>query len=284
MSKRKKQKSKTGSDFLTLLIVIAILGAGYWYWQNKNARPIRHTAKRPVIVPASKPISETKTKDSPSPETQAASSAKSLTTLFPKEAWLDDYLQTQAHLENSGKTDLLVAIGLAPRGVNPDQIRNPERLHPSILVARKEGDQYSKLDEFDFSTPQPTEAGIQGSDLTGLPRITADRLVDLDGDGRPELMVSLDTHGEWTEAIAFLKWENGHLRWIKTRNHSGAEKIALWLTGSTPSESQEITLNKAQGHSEVIQKKGQIDSAHPGQGFVWKTTVWEMKGGFLQER
>ncbi|MFO1518260.1 MAG: hypothetical protein U1F57_01135 [bacterium] len=283
--KRSKKKNSTQSDFLKLLIALGILGGLLWWWKHPApTKPIRTVTK--VATPAPAPKSESK--PAPAPETQAPppAAAKGLTELFPKETWLDDYLKSETPFESNGNKLLLVSLGLAPAGKNPDQIRNPDQLHPALLMVGKQGNEFQRKDLFDFTTSGPTQAGIKGSDLRGLPRITPASFLDLDQDKRPEIVTRIDTHGANAEAIGFLHWNGSKLEWLKTRDKAGNEKIALWLVGATSIESQEITTEKAHGEKliEVIQKKGVMDPKHPEIGFVWKTTFWRMKDGVLVEK
>ncbi len=270
----KKKKNRFSKFFILLLI-----GAtAYWIWKGPS-QP-KKSSSTPVEIPTSLP-SKTEGETKLGPGSKAIPSIKPLLETFPKQAWLDDYLQIPLNSQL-----LLMGIGLAPDGKNPDQILNPDQLHPALLVLKKEGDHYLKKDEFNFSTSEPTEAGISGNDLRGIPRIKPENILFLDSDKSPELRVSIDTTGEWTEAVAFLKWKNAHLEWVKTRDSSGKEKLALWLQGSTATESQEILIRKdpPTQRLQVIQKKGVLDSAHPENGFIPKIIVWEMRDGVLQEK
>jgi hypothetical protein len=277
--KRKNRSTKGVGDFFKLLLVLAALGLLLWFWREKGAPKLeRPAAKKAAVSPSKTGATAPESKSVESPPTSEPVTAAKITGLFPKQAWLDNYLQVPASLGGPEKKTL-VAVGLAPPGKNPDQIRNPEKLLPSLLVVEKEGGQFLKKDQFDFVTPEPTEAGIQGTDLTGIPRITSGDLVDLNGDGRPEIAVRFDTHGAWTEAIGLLQWEGSRLRWVKTRDASGIEKIALWLAGSTSMEAQEVDLT----NRKLTVRNGRLDPKQPEKGFVYKTTVWKWKDGFLQK-
>jgi hypothetical protein len=259
--------------------VLAALGLLLWFWRGKGGPKIEQpTAKKSTVSSSKTEAKAPESKSVESSPTLEPMAAPKITGLFPKQAWLDNYLQVPATLGGAEKKTL-VAVGLAPPGKNPDQIRNPEKLLPSLLVVEKGGGQFLKKDEFDFATPEPTEAGIQGTDLTGIPRITSGDLVDLNGDGRPEIVVRFDTHGAWTEAIGLLQWDGTHLKWVKTRDTSGEEKIALWLAGSTSMEAEDVSLT----NRELTIRHGKLDPKQPEKGFVYRTTVWRWKDGFLQK-
>ncbi len=283
--KPKNYRFNVSRDFLKTALIVAAIGGAIWFWQNSKSHSRKTPVKKPNKVAAvvkNEPEKPTSQPVEPPP----VASVKSLTQTFSKETWQDDYLQIQTDLDRAGQTDLIVASGTASAGVDPETIKNREKLHPQILVVRKKNGSYLKLDRFDFSTSLPTEAGIQGNALTGIPRITKSSLVDLNKDGHPEIKVLLDTPGKWTEAVTFLKWENGKLHWIKTEDKKGNEKIALWLTGSTAIEAQEIATKnmEGEGHGQIIQKTGKLDAAHPEKGFQWKTILWEYRDGFLKEK
>lgn len=283
--KNKNYRFNVSRDFLKTVLIVAAIGGVIWFWQNSKFPSRKTLVKKPdKVVKVVKNESEKPT--SQPVETQTTPSAKSLTQTFSKETWLDDYLQIQTDLDRAGQTDLIIASGTVSTGVDPETIKNREKLHPQLLIVRKKNGAYLKLDRFDFSTALPTEGGIQGNALTGIPRITKNSLVDLNKDGHPEIQVLLDTPGKWTEAVTFLKWENGKLHWIKTQDKKGNEKIALWLSGSTATEAQEIATKNIdnEGHGQVIQKTGKLDAAHPEKGFQWKTTVWEYRDGMLKEK
>src|SRR4030095_13610107 len=209
MARRKKSKSKSGrgSSFFKPLLILAAIGLLVWFWQeSKTPESKRVSSKKtaPASVAVAKKAEETPAAES-QPPPQAVESPK-LTGVFPKEAWLDDYLQVPAALQGAGKKDLLVGLGLAPQGKDPEKILNPDQLRPELLVVEKNNGRYLRREAFDFTMDDSTEAGIRREDLRGIPRVTGQDLVDLTGDGAPEIKVKLDTHGSWTEAIAILKW------------------------------------------------------------------------------
>src|SRR4030095_14549252 len=236
MAKRKKAKKnpkRRSGGFFKALLILAAAGLLVWLWQEKKTPEPKRALKKEAQK------SESKAEPKKAPETQAAESqpppsrveAPKLTGVFPKEAWLDDYLQTPAALEGSEKNELLVGLGLAPAGKDPEKILDPDKLRPQLLVVDKSNGRYVRREAFDFATGEPTEAGIRREDLRGIPRVTGGDLIDLSGDGRPEIVVKLDTHGAWTQSVGLLKWENGRIQWAKTSSPPSGEKIALWLSG-----------------------------------------------------
>jgi hypothetical protein len=281
--RRKNSKSSTSKDFLKPLVALAILGGLLWIWQHKNPPKVTRPKEAPPPVAATaKPESE---KAKPPVESQETKSAKTLAGIFPPETWMDDYLQIPVSFGDD-REGLVASIGLAPAGKNPDSIRDPDQLHPALIVAKKVGDSFQRRDLFDFSTPLPTQAGIRGSDLRGIPRVTLKSLIDLDHDGTYEIVAGVDTAGEFAQAIAILRWHGNRLEWVKTQDKSGKEKIALWLTGATSIESEDVTTKKLEGNGgmEVIHKKGELDPKQPQKGFVWTTTHWVMRNGVLVEK
>jgi len=258
---------------------VAVLGILVWLWRQQAPSKVSKTPQAPAPVAQSLPSEEKKEK---APETR---SSRSLTQLFPKQAWLDDYLKIPVSFGDE-KEGLLVSLGIAPAGKDPDSIRDPDELRPAVLLLKKEKDSFVQKDLFDFDTPLPTQAGIRGSDLKGIPRITLKSLMDLDRDGKMEIVAGVDTRGDFAQAIGFLKWQGDQLQWIKTRGKSGQEKIALWLTGSTSQETEDVSTGKAKGEGpiEVIHKKGVLDPKAPQKGFAWTSTSWEMRNGVLVEK
>jgi hypothetical protein len=281
--RRKNSKSTTSKDFLKLLVSLAILGGLIWFWQHKNAPKHSHPKEAPP-PPVAAPVKPESEKAKPPPETQETKSAKTLSGLFPPETWQDDYLQVPISFGDE-REGLLASIGIAPPGKNPDGIRDPDQLRPALIVAKKVGESFVRQDFFDFSTPIPTQGGIRGSDLRGIARVTLKSLIDLDHDGTYEIVAGVDTVGDFAQAIAFLRFHGNRLEWIKTLDKSGKEKIALWLTGSTSIESEDVMTKKAEGGKmEVIHKKGELDPKQPQKGFVWTETHWVMKNGMLVEK
>ncbi len=281
-SSRSSRKRKTSSSTPWLIVLIFLGFLGLYYYRQEQAKKITPPnemteTNHPIVKPAEE-------KAESLPQTRPHTEFTALAKNFPTRTWLDNYLKVKVALNNPKESNLLVGIGIAPQGKDPDQIKNPETLHPALLVLDENKGLFHKMDEFDFETSLSTQAGISGKDLRGIPRITKESLVDLDGDGHSELWVPVDTRGQWTEAVALLQFKNGHLEWVKTRSKEGQEKLALWLKGSTPSETQELSTEKGPDKKiRILHNRGRLDPAHADRGYVWKKSVWEFKEGVLIE-
>ncbi|MBL7685789.1 MAG: hypothetical protein JNK65_07135 [Deltaproteobacteria bacterium] len=284
---KKKRKAKSSSplkEWITPALIVATGAAGLWYWQSASHPKPSPKPKTALSESKQESKKEEKTNLAPS-ESQKEERAQSIFETFPKQAWSDNYLQV-ALPSSSGSQKILVALGLAPQGKNADQIRNPDQLSPSLLLLEKNDRGFHRLSEFHFPNSATAQSGLKVSDLKGIPRITSKSFLDLDHDGTLEIVASLDTAGEWTEAIAFLKIENNEIRWMKTRDKSGQEKIALFKVGASPTESAEVTTRKSPGKEsyEIIQKQSEVDEFQAAKGVVSKNIVWEMRNGMLQEK
>ncbi|GEM_PF-3186704 len=276
--KRRRKNSSTGNDFLKLILAIGIIALLVFYAKGKWNRPA-NLSSRPEIIPK---VENKSPQAESAPETSSFQKNKDLSKLFPSQAWLDDYLVLKTPLGKSDSQLYLVGIGLAAPGKNPDQTQEVSKLKPYLLVAKKEGDDFVKITGFDFQTPQASIGGALWKNLRGIPRIKSADILDLNGDGLPEIRVSLDTNSDLVEAIGFLKWNGMEFDWLKIKTKQGPEKIALWLAGSSSAESEQIEIKNDKNGYEIIQKSGQADPHHPEKGFEWKSTTWKMKEGVLQ--
>lgn len=274
--KRKKKIIETSNDFLKLSIGIAIVALIAFYvkenWQKKVPPPlIEKTVK-----------TETKKAESQAIEKRIQKS-KALSDLLPAAAWQDDYIVLKTSLGKSDSELYLVSMGFAPAGKSPDKIKDPTKLEPHLIVAKKEGEDFVQITRFDFEVPGTSAGGLQTKNLKGIPRIKSADIIDLNGDGMPEIRITFDTASELAEAIGFLRWNGSELSWLKTKDKTGNEKVALWLTGASSGDSQQIDVQKEGNTFEIIQKYGQANPDHPEKGFEWKTSVWKMKDGVLQK-
>lgn len=294
MGTRKRKSKNSQSFFLKILSLGLILGGGVWIGQKYfSSKPVSSpqrssTSLQPTRTPRSiqeiQPTPALKPSPSPTPTVLPATPApkiESVSAVLPQDAWGDDYLKVQAGFKGSTPQEFLISFGRAPSGADPEKIRDPAKLRPYLVLVKKEKEGFIKKAEFDFPI-MPNEASLQKSQLAGIPRITPKSFVDLDQDGAPELIVMLDTHTSWPEAAAFLKYEKGELKWIKTKQ-GAEEKLALWPTGSNASESREMIPKGLNGpQPEIHEKIGKIDPNHPEKGLVWKTRIWVYKKGVLQ--
>jgi len=292
MAKRRKKSFFDG--FYKPLFVVAAVGLGLWYIQNRFSAPPRPPASKPLstentqkpALPETKPTETaeskaTESKPETAPETKPYVPIKPLTDQFPSGAWLDDYLKIDFSAGN--EQNVLVGIGLAPTSTKAEKIRDPEKLKPALLLFKKEGEKYTKLDEFLFGTEnEKTEVSIKN--LKGIPRIRANNILDLDKNGKSEILVFLDSSGVWPEAAGLLQNKKGKLSWVKMKDETGKEKLALWVVGRTPTQAQQVKLDHVSGSPQLLLKKGSVDKAHPEKGLSWKRTVWVMKDGVLQEK
>ncbi len=276
MTRKRRKKNFKGNDLLRFSIAVAIVALIAFYLKEKtfhskitNSDPIKT-----VKTEAKKPES--------SPQEIHIQRSKALSELLPAQAWPDDYLVIKAPLGKSNSDLYLVGMGLITGTKNPDQIKDPSQLSPYLMVAKKEEDQFTKITDFNFHTQEASVGGLQFKNLRGIPRIKSADIIDLDGDGMPEIKVNFDTSTDLAEAIGFLSWNGSELNWVKTKDQKGSEKIALWLSGASSSDSQQLEIKKVGKTYEIIQKFGQVNSAHPEQGFEWKTLTWKMKNGVLQ--
>lgn len=277
MSRRRKKNSNKGSDFLKFSIAIAMLAIVPFYFKDKSLQK----SKTPSL-PSVEKIVKTESKKAESLPTEVRiQRSKALTGLLPEKAWQDDYLVLKTHLGKSNSDLYLLGVGIASDG-NPEKIQDPLKLKPLLIVAKKEGESFVKISDFDFKTKEPSIGGLQQKNLKGIPRIKSADIIDLEGNGMPEIKVSFDTSTELAEAIGFLKWNGSELEWLRTKDSKGEEKIALWLSGASSSDSQQIELKKVGNTYEIIQRFGQVNSQHPEKGFEWKNTTWKMKNGTLQ--
>ncbi len=290
---RRRKKSWFDGIYKPLFIVAAV-GLGLWYIQNHfsapTPRPVSHpkpvsteTSSKPAIPETKSTETESKPESKPesTPTTKPYVPIKPLTDQFPQEAWLDDYLKIDLPMGTEQTT--LVAVGLAPTSSKAEKIRDPEKLKPALLFFKKEGEKYTKLSEFRFGTEnQKGEAST--TKLKGIPRIQAKNTLDLDKNGKPEILVFIDSSGTWPEAAALLQYKNGKLDWVKIKDATGKEKLALWEVGRTPTQAQHIKLENSSGSPHLLVRKGGVDSSHPEKGLSWKNSVWIMKDGVLQEK
>lgn len=274
--KRRKKILKAGGDFLKISLGIALVALLAFYLKGKTfqfgAKP---KAPEKIIK------TETKKAESTLAEKRIQKS-KALSELLPSQAWQDDYLVLKAPLGKSDSELYLVALGLAPEGKSPEKIQEASKLKPSLLVVKKEGNDFIQITHFDFETQETSLGGLQSKNLKGIPRIKSSDLIDLDENGMPEIRVSFDTSTDLAEAIGFLRWNGSELSWLKAKDNRGNEKIALWLSGASSSDSHQIDVKKTPKGYEIIQKYGQANPKHPEQGFVWQSTVWRMREGVLQ--
>ncbi len=294
MAKRRKKSFFDG--FYKPLFVVAAVGLGLWYIQNRFSNPTPRPSSAPKTLntennqkPALPETKPSETAESKSAESKPESTAetkpyvpiKPLTDQFPSGAWLDDYLKIDFSMGN--EQNILVGIGLAPTSTKAEKIRDPEKLKPALLLFKKEGEKYTKLDEFRFGM-EKEKTEVSTNNLKGIPRIRANNILDLDKNGKSEILVFLDSSGSWPEAAALLQYKKGKLSWVKMSDETGKEKIALWVVGRTPTQAQQVKLENASGSARLLLKKGSVDAAHPEKGLRWKTTAWVMKDGVLQEK
>ncbi len=275
--KRRKKVLESGSDFLKVSLGIGIVALFAFYIKENLSKK----APPPPIVQEKVVKTESKKAESQAQEKRVQKS-KALSGLLPAEAWQDDYLVLKAPLGKPDSELYLIAMGVVAEGKTPDKIKDPGKLRPRLVVAKKEAEDFVEITRFDFETSGTSVGGLQSKNLKGIPRIKSADIIDLDGDGMPEIRVTFDTATDLAEAIGFLRWNGSELSWLKTKDKSGEVKVALWITGASPSDSQQIDLKKEGNAYEIIQKYGQADPQHPEKGFEWKTTVWKIKNGVLQ--
>lgn len=273
--KRRKKKSNMGNDLLRLSIAIAIVAIIAFYLKEKSIKVAPSPNSEKIVKVESK-------KAESLPQESRIQRSKALSGLLPTQAWQDDYLVLKAPLGKSNSDLYLIGMGITPEGKNPEKIEDPSKLQPNLMIAKKEGNQFVKITDFDFHTKEASIGGLQQKNLKGIPRIKSTDIVDLDADGMPEIKVSFDTSTDLAEAVGFLRWNGSEINWLHTKDNTGSEKIALWLSGASSSDSQQIEVKKNAKSYEVIQKFGQVNPQHPEKGFEWKTIVWKMKNGVLQ--
>lgn len=278
-SRRRKNKSKSSNDFLKISIAIAIIAAFAFYFKNKNSLH----EKSPPPISEKQTKAESKKAES-APNTALIQKTKSLSELLPPQAWPDDYLLLKAPLGKSDSELYLLGMGFAPEGKKPEDFKDPSNLEPVLWVLKKEDKGFRKISSFDFKTPETSVGGLQKKNLKGIPRIRTSDLIDLEGNGMPEIRVQFDTSSELAQAIGFLKWNGTELDWLKAKDKNGSAKVALWISGTSSADAQELEVKKNGNQFNIIQKYGQAHPEHPEKGFEWKTTVWKMKEGVLENR
>lgn len=274
--RRRKKILQTGNDFLKLSIAIALVAALAFYLKDRSP------ASRPPTPPPVEKAVKTESKKAESlPSEKRVQKSRALSGLLPEQAWQDDYLVLKTSLGKSSSELYLIGMGIVPEGKNPEKIQDPSKLKPRLIVAKKEGEDFVQVASFDFDTNGTSAGGLQSKNLKGIPRIKSSDLLDLEGNGMPEIQVGFDTVTDLAQAVGFLRWDGSDLRWVKARDKNGEEKAALWIIGSTSADSQQIEAKKGEKGYEIVQKYGQADPQHPEKGFEWKTTIWKMKNGVL---
>ncbi|MFQ6049741.1 MAG: hypothetical protein ACE5J0_01730 [Candidatus Paceibacterales bacterium] len=160
------------------------------------------------------------------------------------------------------------------------QGESPREAYIVVVTPTDEAGSYEKIADFSFGE----EENIW---FRGVPNINgSDYVLDIDRDGKKEIVLDLGTGGASNEAYGIFKidWDLNKINWLKVRREDGSVENTFFLQGGSVMHQEFFQLKDINndGALEIIEKMSQYigDSGKPEDWQKeenWKWQIWVYK-------
>ena len=253
-----RKKFKTNWKYIFILIILFFCFFGFFYWQLKiwpKEEFFELEIKRPKKFGITEELVR-KIIDKILPENYDRKTA-----CF----FIDD-------LNGDGVFEIII-------GITPNLPANEAYL--AILEPKDEIGNYKKIADFKFSEREKISFRE-----TPCIREVKD-LLDIDGDGKKEMILSLGTGGATNEAFGIFKidWDLKKIKWLKIRTKQGNLENSFFLKGGGIFHQEVFYLKDIDGDEilEVVEKFGQCEKeCQKEKNWQWQISVYKWNGKIFE--
>jgi hypothetical protein len=261
--RRKKQDSPLWQWLLVAAVAFGLYKGIDYYLNLQPAHP-------PTAVKSPAPAKAIPT---PAPETQAtpitAWTFESAKKFLPEQAYPDNFRPVP--LEKNQGALLAFAKKIPGKDPGPQGLTNTQ---PGLQFIHWDGKQYQSQ-EIEFTKLAPALGDIPLHQLEGLPQFN--QLPFKEGDVTLYPM-RLFLHQDNREIVAFLEAQGPSVQWAELKNPIGKRMPALFVLGTTATDSRKFRQQKVGGRNYLILEIGTMDELKAYEGYQWQVQAYYWDG------
>lgn len=183
-------------------------------------------------------------------------------------------------LDKDGSKEII--LGALPKEIKD----NNDKFKAYLTVISYKENSYKEVANFIFN--EETEVGFRGT--PGI--ISKNDIVDIDNDGKKEMVLYLGSGGASNEAYGIFKidWEAGKINWLKFQDKDKIIGYTWFAIGGTVMYGEDFELRDIDGGNDfvldIIEKHGEnMNPMGDTEDFQWTNTVYKWDGSmFVFER
>lgn len=254
------KKRKTNWKYVLIVAIFAFFVAVFSFWQSK------FWSEEKEIIPILK-IKKTK-KVEPTSELVDKIIDKIIPKNFNKKT-------TCFFVEDLNNDDISEII----LGITPTQPTYQAYL--AIVIPTDETGNYKKLADFSFDK--------ENISFRSTPCIQGEKdILDIDGDGKKELVLDLGTGGASNEAFGIFKivWEENKIDWLKIKKKDDQIENSFFLKGGSVMHQEDFELKDLDfdGKLEIVEREGEYIGGdwESKESWKWQISVYKWDGSIFK--